>query len=59
MIVTNDGKATWQYAENGNLDEVTLEAGEVIHYRGMPFRLKDKTVLLGRDENFSIAKDVA
>lgn len=44
--------------KNAALDKVTLPAGAVIHYRGMPFRLPVETVVEGRAANLALANAV-
>ena len=39
------------------LDEIVIKAGETLHLNGMPFQLKEDTVVLGFAENFNLAKN--
>jgi hypothetical protein len=39
-----------------SLDELTIEAGNIIHYNGMPFILSSPAVVLGRKGNMELAK---
>jgi hypothetical protein len=38
------------------LDQITLKAGTVIHYRGMPFVIPRDTVVEGRRANFDLVE---
>ena len=42
---------------DNNLQEFILQDGLIIHISGLPFVLRDKTVVLGRRENFAAAMD--
>lgn len=37
-------------------EKVTLPAGEVVHYHGLPFRLSVDTVVWGREANLVLAE---
>lgn len=38
------------------MEEITLPAGEVVHYNGIPFRLATNTSVWGRSDNYEIAR---
>ncbi|MDR1007837.1 MAG: hypothetical protein LBL65_04635 [Campylobacteraceae bacterium] len=37
------------------LDVIVIPKGTVIHFKAMPFQLKEDTVVLGRKENYQLA----
>jgi hypothetical protein len=39
------------------LDEIKIEAGTVIHIHGIPFKLKDDVVVLGREANLKLTQE--
>jgi hypothetical protein len=40
------------------LDEISVPEGTLIHIGGIPFRLKEDTVLLGKQANYNLAMDI-
>lgn len=39
-------------------EELKIKAGTVVHYHGMPFRLKEDARVTGRTENLTLAEKI-
>jgi hypothetical protein len=42
-------------SDMGDIEEVMVTTGTLIHINGLPFRIKDDIVVLGKQENYDLA----